>query len=50
MSMILSPKAVRLLAAALLTVLLAGVSASCDTSGRGGMYQGGGDSAPRYRR
>jgi hypothetical protein len=47
MSTILSPKAVRLLAAALLTVLLAGVSASCS---EGGMYQGGGDSAPSWRR
>ncbi len=48
MSTILNPRAVRAVAMALLALLLAGVAADC--SGEGGMYQGGSDSAPRYRR
>jgi len=41
----------RLLALAMLAVLALGVLASCDNSGggRGGMWQGGGDSAPSWR-
>lgn len=38
----------RLLALAAVAVLLGGVAADC--SGDGGMYQGGGDSAPGWRR
>lgn len=38
---------VRLLALAAVTVLLGGVTANCTREG--GMYQGGGDSAPGWR-
>lgn len=45
----LSPRAVRLFAAALLAVLLAGVAADC-SGPTGGMYQGGSDSEPGWRK
>lgn len=48
MNHILTPRAARLFAAALLALLLGGVAADC--GGEGGMYQGGGDSEPGWRR
>jgi hypothetical protein len=43
---LMTPRAVRALAAVLLAVLL-GVAAGCSSTG--GMYQGGSDSVPGYR-
>ena len=47
MSKALSTRLTRFIAAGLLAVLLSGVAASC---GEEGMYQGGGDSAPGWRK
>jgi hypothetical protein len=45
----LTPRAMRALAAALLAVLLSGLAFGC-TAPEGGMYQGGSDSEPGWRR
>lgn len=48
MTHIIGRRAARMLSAALLALLLGGVAADC--SGEGGMYQGGSDSVPGWRK
>ncbi len=48
MQNIIGPRAWRALAAALLALALGGLAADC--SGEGGMYQGGSDSVPGWRK